>query len=155
MNIELKSVKCAAFASQETNCYSASLWVEGKKIGTVSNEGHGGCDSFHGDWDAYRAADKWCKANLPKWTLGGCSDEPHDTDLELHCGSLFQTWIYTRDLKRGLKTKVIFRKPDGSIYELKHKGQVGAAIASVKQHNPKAEILNTMPIEEAVSIYRA
>lgn len=42
--IQLKNVKYAAFASEETHCYEASVYFDGKKVGTVKNDGHGGCD---------------------------------------------------------------------------------------------------------------
>jgi hypothetical protein len=70
VKIELRSMQYAAFASEETACYSASLYVDGTKIGIVGNDGHGGCDSFHGDQAAYREADAWCRANLPKIDFG-------------------------------------------------------------------------------------
>ena len=44
MKIELKNIKLAQFASQETNCYQASIYVDGKKSGTVRNDGQGGAD---------------------------------------------------------------------------------------------------------------
>lgn len=155
MKIELKSIKYAAFASQETSCYNANLYVDGKKIGTVANEGHGGCDSFHGDWETFKKADEWCKANLPKWSLNDDEEATHETDLEMHCGNLLETFLVTRDVKRALKTKVLFRKPEGGIYEMKHHGHVEQAVASILKTNPKADVLNNMPIEEAVAIYRA
>ncbi len=46
--IELKSIQVSQFASQETNCYTASLFVDGARWGTVGNEGRGGSDHFHG-----------------------------------------------------------------------------------------------------------
>ena len=42
--IELKNIKYAAFASEETHCYEATLYVNGKRFAHVSNDGHGGCD---------------------------------------------------------------------------------------------------------------
>ena len=46
MKYALKGIKYAAFASQETPCYRASITRDGKKIGEVSNDGHGGSDMF-------------------------------------------------------------------------------------------------------------
>lgn len=79
MKITLKAIKHSKFASQETDCYTANLYVDGTKIGTVSNAGHGGCDEFWGDREKYREADAWCKANLPKWALG--DEEPASAKL--------------------------------------------------------------------------
>src|SRR6266403_3851269 len=47
--IELKKVHVDTRMSEETNCYSAELHINGKKVGVVSNHGHGGCDNLHLD----------------------------------------------------------------------------------------------------------
>ncbi len=154
MKIELKAIQYAAFSSEETNCYTANLYVDGRKIGTVGNEGHGGPDHFHGDHAAFAAADEWCKANLPKWT--GHDGTPRDTDLEFHCGQLVDDWLVARDLKTALRTKVVMRDPaDGCLYEVKHRKQVEATIAGVLRQHPGAVILNTLPFDEALTLYRA
>ncbi len=44
MKIELKNVQHSAFASHETDCFSATIYVDGKKAGNVENSGQGGCD---------------------------------------------------------------------------------------------------------------
>lgn len=42
MQIVLKNVKNHADMSEETNCFSATIYVDGKKVGTVKNDGRGG-----------------------------------------------------------------------------------------------------------------
>ena len=42
MKIDLKNLKFAEFASQETNCFSATVYIDGVKATTISNDGHGG-----------------------------------------------------------------------------------------------------------------
>lgn len=42
--LELRNVKHAEFASEETACYRATLYVDGRKFCEVSNDGHGGPD---------------------------------------------------------------------------------------------------------------
>ncbi len=153
MKIELKNVHYAAFASEETSCYSASLYVDGTKIGTVSNDGHGGCDSFHGDQAAYRAADAWCRGNLPKIVFG--DRPPLDADIETHCGALLVQWLLARDLKRDMKTKILMRDPDdGKVYAVKHRGRPEATIAGIDKRYPGAAILNRLPFDAALAIYR-
>jgi len=61
MLIQIKNIDFSERMSEETFCFTASLWVNGKKIGDVSNRGHGGCDEFRGDQAAYDTANKWCK----------------------------------------------------------------------------------------------
>jgi len=41
--IELKSFHHQAKQSEETIAYTAVLWMDGKKLGPVSNDGKGGC----------------------------------------------------------------------------------------------------------------
>jgi hypothetical protein len=45
--LELRGVKHAAFASEETACYRATLYVDGAKFCEVSNDGHGGPDNHY------------------------------------------------------------------------------------------------------------
>ena len=153
MKIELKAIRYAAFSSQETNCYSANLYVDGRKIGTVGNDGHGGPDHFRGDHAAFAAADAWCKANLPKWEMNGRFFE---TDLEMRCGELVDAWIIARDLKTAMRTKVLLRDPsDGNVYEVKHRGAPDATIAALAKRHPGAAFLNTLPFDEALALFRA
>jgi hypothetical protein len=42
MNIELKNVKHSEFASHETNCFEATIYVDGKKAGEAHNNGCAG-----------------------------------------------------------------------------------------------------------------
>lgn len=101
--IVLKNIKTIASMSEETHCYSADLWFDGKKIGVVSNDGHGGCDRFHGDQAAYDRADAWCKAHLPTWDCNG-TQEP--TDLELRCGELVDAHVRDQEVAR-LANKIV------------------------------------------------
>ena len=153
MKIELKAIKHTAFSSEETNCYTASLYVDGRKIGTVGNDGRGGCDSFHGDCAAHAAADAWCRANLPKWT--GHDGTPIDTDLEAHCGTLVDDWLAARHLRSTLRTNVLFIKPaDGLLYQVRHRGQPDRTVAAIALRHPGADVLNGRPFEAALALYR-
>lgn len=44
--IEVRNLKHAAFASEETHCFEASVYVDGKRFCTASNDGHGGPDMY-------------------------------------------------------------------------------------------------------------
>lgn len=46
--ITLKNLKHAAFASDETECFEATVYVNSKPFCTVSNDGRGGCNMYHG-----------------------------------------------------------------------------------------------------------
>jgi len=112
MKIELKNIKHYEGMSEETFCFEASLCVNGKKIGRVSNRGHGGGHiyDFRGESGDL---DKWCRTNLPKWKLSDSplipdADKKHpeitkerDTSLETHINSLVCSFLEKKDLKRG------------------------------------------------------
>ncbi len=158
MKIELKNIKHMESMSQETNCYSASLYVDGKKIGEVSNEGHGGPDMFYGDRAAFAKAEAWVKENKPplECSFGG---DPLPMDLELLCGELLTDWLVSKDLRSAMRSKVIFTRPgEDGVFELKWKGVRkidDRHIAAVRNKYPKATVLNALPFEEALAIYRA
>jgi len=164
MKIELKGVKHYPSMSEETNCYEANLYVDGVKIGTVSNRGTGGPDDFYGDRTAFATADEWCKANLPPYTLDlGGETHSGPTDIEMHCANLLEEYIVTKDLKAAMKKSALFTLPDESgIYRTGYKAQRGsklkapdeALFAHVRQKHHGAVILNTLPISEAIAIYR-
>lgn len=42
MNIELKNIKYFAAGSEETDCFVATIYIDGKKAGDARNDGHGG-----------------------------------------------------------------------------------------------------------------
>lgn len=46
MIIELKNLKTLASLSEETHCYTATIYVDGKPAFQASNRGHGGCDDY-------------------------------------------------------------------------------------------------------------
>jgi len=45
--IEIKSLKVAGNMSEETIAFTASLWVDGKKVGEAKNQGHGGANDVY------------------------------------------------------------------------------------------------------------
>jgi hypothetical protein len=151
--IELKNIRTNAILSEETHCYSADLWLHGKKIGVVSNAGHGGCDDFHGPQEAWNAADAWCKANLPTWD---CNGEQVPTDLEIHCGDLVNTHLMRKELTK-LLNKRILALVDGTLREWTPKGKAkptDAHFVQVAKLHPKATILNTIAFNDALAIFR-
>ena len=90
MKIELKSVKYFASLSEETNCFQATVWIDGKKVGTAENLGHGGPTDI--DFNDRRQEDKFiayakslpptvypARDNLPEMTIESSADGIIDT----------------------------------------------------------------------------
>lgn len=93
--IILKNLKYAAFASEETSCFSATVYVDGKRLCTARNDGHGGCDSYDSlgppggftTGEEAGAARRWLDAEITR--IGGLANpmavDDHDktgTDVE-------------------------------------------------------------------------
>jgi hypothetical protein len=47
MEITLKNISHNERLSEETNCFSATIYIDGKKAGEASNHGHGGPTMLH------------------------------------------------------------------------------------------------------------
>lgn len=161
--IELRAVQHNERMSEETNCYSAKLYVDGAFWGEVSNHGHGGSDDFrpakgrtYADLAALNAR---IAATYPASDLG--DGVTLDEDLEGICCALLTEFLIARDMKRALRTKVMFVAPDKPglrYFALKQKGRTYAVdqmIAHVQKLAPAAKILNTLPEADALALYRA
>ena len=44
MDLKLKAIKYCEFASEETFCFRANLYLNNKPFAVISNDGRGGCD---------------------------------------------------------------------------------------------------------------
>ncbi len=47
MEITLKNISHNERLSEETNCFSATIYIDGKNAGEASNHGHGGPTMIH------------------------------------------------------------------------------------------------------------
>jgi len=156
MKLELKNIKHTAWASEETNCYQASVYLDGKPLAIVDNAGRGGCDrqdehpSFKKEnfrksfFDVMKDVDAYFKG-LPKKQY---TNFELDMDLELWCGEQLEKWQYSKDLKRHLK-KGSMIKDGEDVYTWKR--HLNSEV--LMKHHPKAIIMNDLPFDEALSLY--
>jgi hypothetical protein len=155
MKIELKNIKYAAFASQETTCFTATVVIDGKTAGTVENDGHGGCNRYH-PHDFARRIDAYAKTLPPLTTKYG--DLAMEADLLI--GELFDVWLVERDLKRLLKANKIVYVQNGKVYATRK--LPGANLAALLTdpakrlagYTPDTKILNSMAFADALTLYR-
>jgi hypothetical protein len=154
--IQLKNLKHSDFASQETYCFEASVYIDGKKAGTVSNQGCGGCHSYHPNslYQSLKAeADK-----LPpiEWRLNEevLTIQP---DADTLITELVTEALAIKDLKSGMRRRILFVGEGGEIYETK---AMEAATLAHQLQRPNIHdllktktILNLLPFNEALSIY--
>lgn len=113
MKIELKKIKHSAALSQETNAYSAEIWVDGVKRGTVQNQGFGGPDDVQPTTLAMEIIE-YAKT-LPHINCFG-KDLPQS--LETVLGGILDRHLGEKRLKRLLSTKTVFIE-DGKYYSSK------------------------------------
>ena len=164
MNIELKKIKYAAFASEETSCFTAEIWIDGKKEGTVSNDGHGGSDNLH-PWQLGKRIDEYAKT-LPQRDVSDIYDDGKkhfmEESAETLIGDLLNDFLAAKELKRLLSKKVVYKTVgEKSFYSTRSldADRLAKCIANpLKMLAPvgvEKIILNTMPINEAIALYRA
>lgn len=118
MKLELKSIKHNPSLSEETEAFTADLWVNGKKVAYCSNRGHGGCTD-------YRAYDKllqpllaeaevYCKSLPPVTYLKSTLD----MDLGFKIDNMLFEWLEAKEYSKSL----IYEKPNGDVIQTTWKG---------------------------------
>ena len=151
MKLELKNIKHTAWASEETHCYQASLYVNGKPVAIVSNDGHGGPDRDYAhpkiEPHTYRFVMTEVHAyfkslpNIPsEWNEDGM-----EQTLEFWCADQVNDWLSARELKGKLKSGFLFQFAD-KVGVFSHKTR--------PSHAHKAIILNDMPFADALAIWK-
>ena len=162
MKIELKNIKHSEFASRETNCYEATIYINGKREGVVSNDGQGGCDSVH-PWQLAQEIDAYAKT-LPlivcEW-IDPKTGEPFvlEQTHETIFGELLNDWMLDKGLKKKLNSKILFVKEDGKVYETKAQKpaelKLTLSIPRLAERLSAKVVLNNLPYAEAKQIYRS
>ena len=151
MKLELKNIKHTSWASEETHCYQASLYVDGKPVSIVSNDGHGGADrdyphpKFKGDYRAQMRDVSRYFSGLRRTAVTEWSPEGMEQCLEFWCCDQVNDWLSARELKKKLKAGFLFQFAD-KVGVFAHKTRPSRA--------HKATILNDMPFDEALAIWK-
>jgi hypothetical protein len=104
MNIELKKISFSERMSDETNCFIADLYINGKKVGSCNNDGRGGCTNYGGnskeDQKIIKEAEAYCRA-LPKVKSSlGIGSLEYDQSLEGVIDDLLSAHLKAKDLQK-------------------------------------------------------
>lgn len=149
MIITLKNIKHAEFSSQETHCFEATVYVDGKRSFIAKNDGHGGCDYYHPVKDNTQqnvnAMIKKINAELGKEKT---SQYNLDNCLEFVVCDLINEYLTDKEIKRVLKKVCCVKNEQLYILNVK---PTSDRIENLKQESwwkPEYKILNEMPIEE-------
>lgn len=123
--IELKKIHTDSRLSEETNCYSAELLVNGVKVGTVGNHGHGGCDEQHIDpksgWTIEKI-DAECAKHYPPLDMSKYKMENSPANLELVCGNIVDRHLTMKSHRRAMAKSILVIVGDGTISQFSYKG---------------------------------
>ncbi len=165
MRIELRNIKYAAFASEETSCFEATVYVDGKKVGEAHNDGHGGSTlifprELEERINAYAKTLPDEVTDLP---------DPHDESkpfvmkqtAESIIDNLLNDYLTRRDLQRLLSKRLVWKSSDGKLREtakVMDKATLAKYVAlgdSIKQKlRDCVECLNVMPFDKALELYK-
>ena len=131
MNIVLKNVKHSALASQETECFVFSIYVDGQKLGFASNDGRGGNTSISPN--SLRITLDEYAATLPPVDLAEVCESfiGHKNRYSPQTGetvveTLLQDVLENKYLKKLCKNKVLFRKPNVKYSDGEYDTVIGA-----------------------------
>lgn len=165
IKIELRNVKHAAFASEETECFSAVVYLDGVKAIEARNEGRGGCTFLHDITEGSIAHLNAYGASLgPKVTqYEAFEDKPTasgkwemEQDAESLIDDALAEWLTFRDCKRAISKKLTFVCPGEKgifSYPAKYKDTPELRAHLAKKH-PTAIILTGLPDAEAVRLWK-
>ena len=140
MQIELRRITYSAALSQETNAYTADIYIDGELAFHTRNQGHGGCDFYHkvGRWTEAEV-DAWLKANRPARSYQGITLEH---DLETEIGDLLTRELEYRRLKRLLRTNLVTIERGQVLRYPLRKRPLAIVTGAVLATNPDAVVVN-------------
>lgn len=97
MKVELRKVSINKRLSQETTCFSADIWIDGKKVGEAANRGHGGPNEIYiKDKAVYDAFNAFCLSQSPHKSQYG----DLDMDMDFYISLLLEKVVERQTLKR-------------------------------------------------------
>lgn len=167
MPITFRKFTASARLSRETTAYDTQVLFEGKPIGHCQNDGWGGMGHFtpkaEADQDLVSLAEAWARSqpileeNGEQMVIRG--KPAFFEGIGDYCDHLADETLEHRQIsaqvKRLLKTHVLFTCPDREPGVLQIKQAWSPALEPLlRQRHPKAIILNTMPVSEAIDAFK-
>lgn len=102
LNLSLKSLKVNQSASEETTFYTASLYLDGKRVAHCKNSGQGGGDHF--SWTCDQATAK----KITDYADSLYPEYKHVGTLDIVVSDLIAAIESEKWIKRQTKNKVLF-----------------------------------------------
>jgi hypothetical protein len=145
MKIEMRKLRVHKDMSEETTCFSAELFIDGRRVAHVSNDGHGGCDRLV-PWSVKDTLDAYAKT-LPDRSGG------YPASWESVLAEALERATARKDFDRQIKGCVLMVGKDGKVRRTKKltAAQLAAAVEVYKGRGER--VLNLLPVEEAFEAY--
>jgi len=158
MKLELKSIKHAQWKSEETHCYNANLYVDGKPFAIVGNHGQGGADSedqdprFKGNWsEKLREVEQYCRE---AYKFKGYKDVWINGSMEHACHVLMEDHLERKHYRPFLKQ--ICGITDGKMWSYGKSDTVKPTKENMDRLRENGEVfLNELPEDEAIAKIKA
>lgn len=152
MKIELKGIHYSAQLSEETSAFSANLYINGYKVATTSNRGHGGSTDYvpinEKGRQLIKEAEAYCKS-LPreKYTLG-VEEHELNMNLELYIDNLLTDYLKKKDLQQFRKklekyttNQIVIGIPDQSFRTLRLKFPIDPLLTHPQDESVLTDIM--------------
>ena len=162
--LEVKNISHYERGSEETPCYNATVYINGKKAIEISNEGHGGMDR-QSQYDGFehgivKQANEWCVKKFGKKSFTYQSDGEekeffYDMDLEHVCHEELYKWLDTKLLKKDLKKQYLFVE-DGHLMGYKRTPKHNDEMFKkfFEKNHPNQKCLNFLPFDDALKLFK-
>ena len=172
--IELKNVKFNAHFSRETHCFTATVYLDGKAVMKVENDGNGGTHNYypvHGQSkesframldesckEAYESLDDDIREQYKSILING--DHALTFSLEYVITELLNEHLCLKEMRKKLNSKItVFDKDDGKVWFFKMKPLAPnikylKSILAERNEGESYVWLNELPEHEAMVYWR-
>ena len=172
--ITLKSIKYTAWASQETHCFQAVIYLDGKRALNVENDGRGACNNYWGIKDQTKSEELEMLTKCTKYGADfikenrdltmevdgetiDMSDMPESELLDWLIADLVNEHLCLKEMKRCLKKKIFFFDTENkNIYSFNLKPTTEAMSSCKRNYSDKDHwvYLNDVSEQEAFKLWR-
>ena len=172
--ITLKSIKYTAWASQETHCFQAVIYLDGKRALNVENDGRGACNNYWGIKNQTKSEELEMLTKCTKYGADfikenrdltmevdgetiDMSDMPESELLDWLIADLVNEHLCLKEMKRCLKKKIFFfDTEDNNIYSFNLKPTTEAMSSCKRNYSDKDHwvYLNDLSEQEALKLWR-
>ena len=148
--LELKNIKYFASGSQETPCYNADIFINGKKAIHVSNNGCGGCDSQY----PHKSFTFQTVMDLQDYLVKKYKEEFEPIDS--WCHDRLYEYLDQKKIRRDMKTKFIcINKNTNELFA--YEKNTGISDSAFQDHmdknHPSSTCLNFLPFDQAWKLF--